>query len=132
VGLKTSHTVLLDDTGRNLTETYRIPDHLDYTECVSTHFDLTNDSVQAVITSAGVSEPPIETAQQNLDGSLELYGMDIESQSPADITVPTEQKRHRNEVSSSRPRVRRLLYLVLIYLADVVDNRRRGAPGAVF
>lgn len=107
VGLKTSYTALLDDTGRDLKEAYRIPDHLNYSEYVSSHFDLAYDSVQATVTSAEAPEK-IETNQRNLlGGGLALRGGNADPQSPAgDVTVPTGRKRHRNEGSSGTPRVR--------------------------
>lgn len=133
VGLKTSYTALLDDTGRDLKEAYRLPDHLNYTEYVSSHFDLANGLVQATTTSAAAPEHNLETDRQNFLGeSLALSRAKLDPRSPpADAIVPTGRKRDRNEGSNSTPRVRQTSYPVLIWLADVMDTRRTGAPGAV-
>lgn len=107
VGLKTSYTALFDDTGRDLEEAYRIPDNLNYTESVSSHFDLGYNSAQAPVTPAISPEPTTKADQHAHSGrGLGLRGENLDSQSPAaDITATTGQKRLRNEGPSSIPRV---------------------------
>lgn len=133
VGLKTSYTALLDDTGRDLKESYRIPDHLNYNEYVPSHFDLVYNSVLATATSAEAPEHAIETDQRNLlDGGLTSRVGNSDPQSPgADVSAPTGRKRHCDEGLSSTPRVRQMSIAVMTWLADVMDDSRRGAPGAV-